>query len=96
MFPPTTRPADSGALRCAQRSSSATLCPLESRNVTIGNPFNKNRLGFVPMSLLAATVYQPGAKAAFSVNPMCGSGCVFMMTQAQFLRLLEHTFVSFA
>jgi hypothetical protein len=96
MFPPTTRPADKGALRCEQRSSSATLCPVESRNVTIGNPFNKNRLGFVPMSWLAATVYQPGAKAVFSLDLEWGSDGVFMMTRPQFLRLLEHTFVSFA
>ncbi|MBW2548959.1 MAG: hypothetical protein JRE82_17420 [Deltaproteobacteria bacterium] len=48
------------------------------------------------MSWLAATVYQPGAKAVFSLDLKWGSDGVFMMTRPQFLRLLEHTFVSFA
>jgi hypothetical protein len=53
-------------------------------------------LGFVPTSWLAAMVYQPGAKAVFSVDLKWGFNCAFMMTRLQFLRLLEHTLVSFA
>jgi hypothetical protein len=48
------------------------------------------------MSWLAATVYQPGAKAVFSLDLKWSSDGVFMMTRPQFLRLLEHTFVPFA
>jgi len=48
------------------------------------------------MSLLAAIVYQPGAKPTLAVDSMCGSGCVLMMTHAQFLRPSECVLVSFA
>ena len=80
-----TRPADSGALRCAQRSSSATLCPIESRNVTSGKPFNKTGLGLLPTSLLAATMYQPGAKAVWCLT-RCSVPMFVMIARAQFLR----------
>jgi hypothetical protein len=96
MFPSMMRPAESGALRCEQRSRTATLCPLASRNVTIGKPFNKNGMGVDPTSLLAATVYQPGAKPALAVDSVCSSGWLLIVARAQFLRLPKRTFVSFA
>ena len=65
---PITRPMDSGAWRCGQRSSSATSAPvLEVWNRTIGRLHTTRPIGRLEISEARATQYQMFSKNMFAI-----------------------------
>ncbi len=77
MHSPRTAPAESGAPRWTQRSSSTAMRPCAVLNATKARSATRNAKGFCRKALDSHTMYQPGGQSALaSVDGISGAMAV--------------------